>query len=162
MQNSSILYREESRPPRLLTWPVVLGVAGVIALTGGRELHERQPGGFTFLLFAGVTLSVVLLLEFVAVAVAVTETEVRFSFSPFYQRRIVIADIQHWEVRTYVSPASPSARYSWRPPRHCVELTMKDGALFAITSAHPEELSNAISKAREMSTGHEIHAATGN
>src|SRR5215831_19975277 len=64
MQNSSILYREESRPPRLLTWPVVLGVAGVIALTGGRELHERQPGGFTFLLFAGVTLSVVLLLEF--------------------------------------------------------------------------------------------------
>jgi hypothetical protein len=150
MKSFSILYREESRPPRFLTWPLVFVVAGVMASVVGRELDERQPGAFTFLVFAGVAVCTVLLLEFVAVGVAVTTTEVRFCFSPFYQRRIVIADIQHWEVRTYVSPASPSADYSWRPPRHCVELTMKDGALFTISSTHAEEVSNAIRKAREL------------
>ena len=153
MQNSPILFREESKPPRLLTWLVVFLAAGAVTWAGG-----RNPGQLAVYVYAGA-LCAVLFLELVSVFVEVTATEVLFCISPFYQRRIVIAEIQHCEVRTYPSPAKVTARLPWRPPKHCIELTMKDGSQFSITSVHPEGISHAISRAREMAMGHEIHSA---
>ena len=146
-----ILFHEEYRPPRPLTWMLVLISAGAVAGADGRW-REPQPSMLTFFVVAGA-LCVLLVLEFVAIGVEVTETEVLFRFAPFYLRRIAIADIRHWEVRTYFLP-SPGfyyrRTYSWRPPRHCVELTMDDGRQFSITSEHPEQLSHAISRAKEL------------
>jgi hypothetical protein len=152
MRSSLILFREESRPPRLLTWSLVLLGAGVVTSAGVRELHGTQREVFTFVVL-GTALCVAILLEFLAVVLEVRETEVRYSFTPFYRRRIVIADIEDWTVKTYQSPANSSARYSWRPPKHCVELAMKDGSIFTVMSARPEQLSTAIGTANRMVVG---------
>ena len=158
MKNSPILFREESKPPRLLTWPLVLLVAGAIAAARSREIPATQPALFPLYVVAAVFCTV-LLLEFIAVTIEVTESEVLFCISPFYKRRIVIANIQHWEIRTYPSPAPRNARYSWRPPKLGIELAMKDRSVVTITSMHSERLSLAISEAKEISAGHELHSA---
>lgn len=146
MKSSLILFREESRPPRLLTWSLLLLGAGAVASAGAQEVHGTQREVLVFVVI-GVALCAAVLLEFLTVAVEVSETELRFSFTPFYRKRITIADIAHCTVKTYHSPASPSARYSWRPPKHGVELAMKDGTTFTVLSAYPEELSTAIGAA---------------
>ncbi|HEY7404466.1 MAG TPA: hypothetical protein VIB39_13150 [Candidatus Angelobacter sp.] len=151
MQNLPMLYREESRPPRLLTWPLVFLGVGVIVATNSRELFQSQPALFALYVFAG-GLVTVFLLEFVVVAIEVTGTEVRFSISPFYIRRIMVADILHDEVRTYPISATATGR-SWRPPKHCIELTMKSGSMVTLFSAHPEKILDAIGRAKEMSAG---------
>jgi len=152
MKSTPVLYWEGYKPPRLLTWPLVFVAAGAIAWAGDR-------GPVVVMLCVSGVLCALLLLEFTGVAVEVTEAEVRFCILPFYERIILISDIQHWEVRTYESLAPVWSRYSWRPPRHCVELIMKDGSRFSITSAHPEPLLHAIAKVKGMSAGHEIHSA---
>lgn len=157
MKPSPILSREESRPPRLLTWPLVFLGSGVVVSASGGRLFETHPGLFALYVFVGAFCTLVVL-EFVAVAIEVTETEVRFCIAPFYRRRIAIANIQHWEVKTYLNAPWASNR-SWQPRKHCVELTMKDRSLFTLMSQHPEKLSTAIVTAKETSAGHEVHSA---
>jgi len=152
-----IFYREIVRPPRFVTWPLAMIGAGAVA-SAGREFHDTTI--FVLVVLAGA-LSTIVLLEFVAVAVVVTQVEVRFGIWPFYQRRMEVADIQHWEVRTYPGPGNDSNRFGhyrgfWIPPNHCVELLMTNGAQFSITSAHPEHLSHAISKAKGIVPAHEV------
>lgn len=149
MKSSHILFREEYRPPRLLTWSVVLIGASAVVSAGFRELPGAQPGLFA-LIILGAALSGIILLEFIALVIEVSELEVCFSVTPFYRRRMVIADIKHRAVKTYPSPANSNARYSWRPPKHGVELTMKDGSTFTLMSAHAEKLSAAIEAAGQM------------
>lgn len=153
MKSSPILFREESRLPRLLTWPLVFLGAGVIATVGVGGLHGMQQSLFT-LIVLGAVLSVLLLLEFVALVIEVRQNEVRFSFAPFYNRRIITANIQHWVIRTYHMRADPWTRYSWRPPKYCVELAMRDGSMVTLMSAHPEQLSHAIGEAKMLVAGH--------
>jgi hypothetical protein len=148
MKSSPILFREESRPPRLLTWPLVFLCAAVIASSSPQWLHE-MPQIVLISIVLGGTLCALLLLEFVALVIEVRATEVQFSFAPFYQRRLVTANIQHWTIRTDHSPTGFGSRlYSWRAPKHCVELAMRDGSIVTIMSAHPEQFSHAIGIAR--------------
>lgn len=150
MKSSLVLAHEEFRPPRLLTWPLVFLGAGIVGSAVVRELHWTEQTVFFIVL--GAALCAVLLLEFVAVVIEVRETEIRFSVAPLYRRTIIIANIEHSTVKTYHSPGSPSAR-SWRPPKHCLELTMKDGTIFTITSTNPEQLLTAIETAKGMAVG---------
>ena len=150
MKEPSILFREVSRPPRLLTWPLVLIGAGAVATAPGRSMGESEQGVFAVIVFTGA-LCTLLLLEFVAVVVEVTETEVRFSVFPFYLRRAPVANIEHCEVHTYLcSNNTLTHRSYWIPPRHCVELIMKDGSPLTLMLEHPEWLSSAIGKAKRM------------
>jgi len=138
---------------------VVLG-AGAIADTDGR-LSAQQPSLYLLYVIAGSLLTI-LLLEFVAISVEVTTSHVQFSFSPFYRRRVAISDIQYWEVRTY--PGNNFAgtyyhrTYFWKPPRHVVEVTMKDGSQVAFNCMHAEHLAHAISRAKGVAN-HPLHAA---
>jgi hypothetical protein len=157
MKTSHIFYLEVSRPPRFLTWPLILLSAATIATWGGGELPEVQHDVFAFFIFVGAFCTM-FVLELGALAIEVSETEVRFRVSVLYWRRIPIREIQHWEVRTYLSTDYPGtiyrARLAWRPPRHCVELTMRDGAIITLTSAHAEHLAHAIEQARGILLGH--------
>lgn len=162
MKNGPILFLEETRPPRPLTWALVVLSAATIAGADGR-IDAPQPSIFTLIVIAGA-LFTILLLEFIAVSVEVTTSYVQFSFSPFYWRRVAIADIQHWEARTYPGNSS-SGRFSttytvrwWVPPTHCVELTMKDGSQVAFICLHAEHLAHAISRAKGITT-HPLQAA---
>ena len=149
MKNSLVLFREQSRLPRLLTWPLVLLCAGVIASSSLQWLHGMPTIVFMSMVIGG-TLCVLFLLELVALVLEVRDTEVRFSFAPFYRRRFNTANIQHWTIRTYHSRGGYVGLWSrsWRPPRHCVELAMKDGSIVTITSAHPAQFSHAIGVAK--------------
>ena len=84
MNPSSILYHEEFRPPRLLTWPLVFLGAGAVGLPTDTGLHKITPN--LFYILAGAC-CVVLLLEFVAVTLEVTATEIEFRISPFYRQK---------------------------------------------------------------------------
>jgi hypothetical protein len=121
--------------------------AGVVATAPDRSLRV-EPAVFAFFVFA-VALCTLFLLEFVAVVIEVTEMEIRFSVLPFYLRRFPVANVQRSEARTYPSPNPNATRY-WIPPRHCVELTMKDGSLVTLMLDHPEWLASAIAKAKRM------------
>ena len=101
--------------------------AGVIATACAGGLRGTQQSVFLLIILA-IALCALLLLEFVALVVEVRETEVQFSFEPFYRRRIITANIQHWIIRTYRFSTDYSLRYSWRPPKHCVELAMNNDA----------------------------------
>jgi hypothetical protein len=70
MKNGPILFLEESRTPRPLTWTLVVLGAGAIADTDGR-LSAQQPSLFVLYVIAG-SLAAILLLEFVAISVEVT------------------------------------------------------------------------------------------
>jgi hypothetical protein len=59
MNEPPVLFREASRPPRLLTWPLVLLGAWAVATA-------PEPAVFAVFVFA-VALCTLLLLEFVAV-----------------------------------------------------------------------------------------------
>jgi hypothetical protein len=107
-----------------------------------------DPAVFAFFVFA-VALCTLLLLEFVAVVIEVTASEIRFSVFPFYLRSIPVVNVQRSEARTYPSP-NPNALRTWIPPKHCVELTMKDGSLVTLMLDHPGRLSSAIAKAKRM------------
>src|SRR5262249_17991531 len=113
MKSCLILFREESRPPRLLTWPLVFLGAGAVWF-GSRKAPEMVL--FTVYALAG-GLCAIFLLEFVAVAIEVTGTEVHFNILPFYRQRIEIANIQHWGLgpiiaRPVFRPAFPGDRPS--------------------------------------------------
>jgi hypothetical protein len=152
MNRSTVLFHEESRPSRFLTWPVVFFAALVVA-AGLGSLRGVQPDVIIFVVL-GAVLCVLLLLEFVALVIEVRESEVRFSFAPFYRRKIMTANIQRWVIKTYrFQPASSSIRYSWRPPKHCVEIEMKDGSFVTLISEHPEKLSRAIWEAKALAAG---------
>lgn len=150
-----ILFLEESRPPRALTWTlVVLGAGAVAGADGGLRLSP--PSLLTFFAVAG-GLCTILLLEFVAITLKVTDTEVQFSISPFYRRRALISDIQDWEVRTYPEvDYSAGYYYQWLGgwlrygPTHCVLLRMKDGSQMEFTCVHAEHLAHAINRAKDL------------
>ena len=153
-----ILFLEESRPPRALTWTlVVLGAGAVAGADGG--LHLSPPSLLTFFAVVG-GLCTILLLEFVAISLEVTDTEVRFSIMPFYRRRALISDIQDWEARTYPAPGYLSAGYFrlhiWLPdaPTHCILLRMKDGSRMEFTCVHAEHLAHAINRAKDLMDHH--------
>lgn len=152
MNSAGILFREEYIPPRPLTWPLILIGSATVVSTMVRDLPRTHPGIFV-LLILGAALAVALLMEFVALVIEVRGAEVTFSITPFYRRRIAVADIRHKAAKTYPSPATSTARFSWRPPRHGVELTMKDGSTFTLMSAHAEKLSAAIEAASEIGGG---------
>ena len=147
----STIFREESRPSRFLTWPIIF-LGAVVVFANGKNATVLSA----LYVFAGALLTV-LLLEFMAVTLEVTEKEVRFS-APFYRRKIPIAGIRHWEVKTYPSANWRGVRrvYMWQPPKHSIGLTMINGAVFTITSDHPERLAHAIIKAKEMSWATQI------
>lgn len=152
MKSGPILYLEESRPPRVLTWTLVVLAACTIATADG-NWSAPQPTIFTLYVIAGA-LCTLLLLEFVAISITVTPAEVRFSFSPVHRRRFAIADIRQWEVRTYSGSNFAGTYYrriySWRPPKHAVEFTMKDGSQVVLLSQHAEHLAHAIGRAKEI------------
>lgn len=150
MKTSHILFHEESRPPRFLTWPLVFLGTVVVASKTIEGRPEIQRSVLTILAVC-VALSVICFLEFLAVVVEVDENEVRFSVSPLYRRKVLTADIQHHVIRTYNIPADPASfGRSWRPPKRFVELTLKDGSLFAVMLMHPEQFSKAIIEARPL------------
>jgi hypothetical protein len=163
MKTSLIFFREETRPSRWLTWPVVMVGVGAITF-GGQGFSDSQQSTFRFVLVGGVLCALVLL-ELVALVLEVREMEVRFYLAPFYCRRIATANILRWTVRTY--PASSGrtgvVRSYWQPPRHCVQLVMKDGSNCTLTVRHPQHLSEAIAKAKAIEAGayhpqHSSHA----
>lgn len=160
MKNGPILFLEESRPPRPLTWALVVLGGGTIA-GADSGWNGPQPTMFSLYVIAGALLTI-LLLEFVAISVEVTTSHVQFFFAPFYRRRVAISDIQHWEVRTYPGNNFTGTYYHrtyfWKPPMHVVEVTMKDGSEVAFTSMHAEHLAHAISRAKGI-TSHPLKAA---
>jgi len=124
---------------------------------------QEAPYSFYVLVVFCLALAVGLLLELTAMVIEVHRTEVRVSFAFFYCRRIPIAEIRHLAVRTDSGtvPGPRVWRLTYNPPRHDVEIAMKDGSIFTITSIHAQRLADAIAGAREqMAEGH-IHKSHG-
>jgi hypothetical protein len=124
--------------------------AGAIADADG-GFNSPQPSLRTFFVVAG-GLFTLLLLEFVAISVEVTDKEVRYSISPFYRRSVLIADIQHWEVRVRPNTDFSGIYYyrAWKRPTHAVEVTLNDGSQVAFICLHAEHLAHAISRAKDI------------
>jgi hypothetical protein len=145
MKRSLVLFREESRLPRLITWPLVLIGAGALSwAAGSMDNMERK---LFLVAVIGAVPWVLLSLEFFLPVIEVRETELRFSFLPFYRRRVSISDIEHWTIMTYPRPVQ-FGRGSWMTRKHCAEFTRKDGSVFTITLAHPERLAEAVERAK--------------
>lgn len=70
MKTGPILFLEESRPPRPLTWSLVVLAVGAIVDTDGK-LSAEQPTLYVLYVIAGSLLTI-LFLEFVAISVEVT------------------------------------------------------------------------------------------
>jgi hypothetical protein len=107
-----------------------------------------DPAVFAFFVFA-VVLCTLLLLEFVAVVIEVTASEIRFSVFPFYLRRSPLSMFSVLKPG-HIPARTPMLYAPWIPPKHCVELTMKDGSLVTLMLDHPGRLSSAIAKAKRM------------
>ena len=157
----ALLFEETQTFRQAWIWGILVGVflfvggSFVAAWVGHPELAGREfLGGVLFLAIWGAVAG---LLAFMRLTVEVDRHQVLIRFAPLTRRQLPVNDIAEYEVRTY----SPILEYggwgircSWKGMAYNVsgnrgvQLVLRDGRRILIGSQKPQELAEAIARAK--------------
>jgi hypothetical protein len=160
------MFKEEQRFRQWWIWAIVLVVAALGWWGFVQQIVLGEPFGnnpasdwAVWLLWVFVGLGLPALFAFIRLAIEVTADEVVIRYRPLLKRRILLADIERVNARTYKAVREyggwgikgwsfKSVAYNISGDRG-VQLTLRDGRRIMLGSRRPDELAQAIQTQRQ-------------
>jgi hypothetical protein len=160
------MFKEEQRFRQWWIWAIVLVVAALGWWGFVQQIVLGEPFGnnpasdwAVWLLWVFVGLGLPALFAFIRLAIEVTADEVVIRYRPLLKRRILLADIERVNARTYKAVREyggwgikgwsfKSVAYNISGDRG-VQLTLRDGRRIMLGSRRPDELAQAIETQRQ-------------
>jgi hypothetical protein len=160
------MFKEEQRFRQWWIWAIVLVVAALGWWGFVQQIVVGEPFGnnpasdwAVWLLWVFVGLGLPVLFAFIRLAIEVTADEVVIRYRPLMKRRILLADIERVNARTYKAVREyggwgikgwsfKSVAYNISGDRG-VQLTLRDGRRIMLGSRRPDELAQAIETQRQ-------------
>jgi hypothetical protein len=160
------MFKEEQRFRQWWIWAIVLVVAALGWWGFVQQIVLGEPFGnnpasdwAVWLLWVFVGLGLPALFAFIRLAIEVTADEVVIRYRPLMKRRILLADIERVNARTYKAVREyggwgikgwsfKSVAYNISGDRG-VQLTLRDGRRIMLGSRRPDELAQAIETQRQ-------------
>ena len=164
MQTTSVRFHEEQPFRQPWLWLLILGLAALQWWGFVQQIVLGQPWGtnpapdwMMVLLWLLIGIGMPLFFLYLRLIVTVTDEAINICFRPLTRRTIAIADITHFEARSY----APLREYGgwgirgWGGKRaynvsgkRGVELTLADGRKVMIGSLRADELAEAVAVAQ--------------